>query len=720
VKGIGRVSPMKSKVIGKGDSPRNSQVNVNESDKAPVVGVGADKLFDLFKDKANAVKDKVKDMAVDVINDKALDFVKETRKTNLLNDKPKDKAPPVDKSKDKDLPVVKESAKDKPAMDVVNDKALDVANEKRKAEVTKDKPNDKASFVVKDRVLEVVRPVVDVVKDKPVVDVVKDKSEVVKSVTDVIDKPIVDVVKDNAPEVVKERRKTELLKDKPKGKASFVVKSKAKHKADLLKDKPKPKDKNNVVSKVHVLRSKSKSKKIKTKAELKIKRKSGSDSDSMSIDEEKVMRMLKKLKKIKKEDFDEESGLKSKKKDSIKFDRFPVVRTRPAIRDRTSTLMRHRHDLEIKEHVIGCLELHDEWTESELQETEGFTMLSSLETFEQEALFKKAEEKLATFCSERVFLEDLMRKASSVYPDYGNVDEDSNDKEPLSSDPSFGFSKVRLDDFDKHPSGRGPLTPDRMPTRASKVSPSPKKQIVKPSSYMLSPYLNKKTKVVPRIIRLEFIIGNSLFAMQGDKMVPSLTMKRDFEMLNQKQGTFFLLVVLPCFENALYAFNAKMEIGLLSNPSVTLFFVVRSCSACSRVFTRDIYEDHVVSCAGIVGIKHHHSIVRDTLVDICFWSGISTGKEVDIRLGGGRDKPLLPANLLLYSWDKGLDICVDLTGSSPLTQTEMVDFVSVHAVIEAAQHKRVKYEARCADIGYDFSLSHSPLLGNLRRMRCPY
>nr|GEV07016.1 initiator tRNA phosphoribosyl transferase [Tanacetum cinerariifolium] len=83
------------------------------------------------------------------------------------------------------------------------------------------------------------------------------------------------------------------------------------------------------------------------------------------------------------------------------------------------------------------------------------------------------------------------------------------------------------------------------------------------------------------------------------------------------------------------------------------------------VFVADIYEDRVVSCVGIVGIKHRHNLVRDTLVDICFWSGISAG-------------------------------------SSPLTQTGMIDFVPRRAVIEAAQRKCVKYEAKCADIGYGF------------------
>ncbi|GKD29468.1 putative reverse transcriptase domain-containing protein [Tanacetum coccineum] len=139
-----------------------------------------------------------------------------------------------------------------------------------------------------------------------------------------------------------------------------------------------------------------------------------------------------------------------------------------------------------------------------------------------------------------------------------------------------------------------------------------------------------------------------------------------------------------------------------TGPGVPLFSVSKSCSTCSKVFTGDVYGDHVVSCAGVIGIKHRHNAVRDTLVDICFRLGISAGKEVDIGLGGGRDKALRPADMLLYSWEGGLDVCVDLTGSSPLTQTGMADFVPGRAVIDAAQRKRVKYMTKCADIGYGF------------------
>ncbi|GJW21646.1 hypothetical protein Tco_0032268 [Tanacetum coccineum] len=78
------------------------------------------------------------------------------------------------------------------------------------------------------------------------------------------------------------------------------------------------------------------------------------------------------------------------------------------------------------------------------------------------------------------------------------------------------------------------------------------------------------------------------------------------------------------------------------------------------------------------------------------------GKEVDIGLGEGRDKPLRPTDMLLYSWERGIDVCVDQTGSLPLMQTGMVDFMSGRVVIEATQRKRVKYEAKCVDIGYGF------------------
>nr|GEV59189.1 hypothetical protein [Tanacetum cinerariifolium] len=146
---------------------------------------------------------------------------------------------------------------------------------------------------------------------------------------------------------------------------------------------------------------------------------------------------------------------------------------------------------------------------------------------------------------------------------------------------------------------------------------------------------------------------------------------------------------------------------------IPLFSVSKPCSACSRGFAKNIYGDHAVLCAGVIGIKHLYYVLRDTFVDICFRSGISVGKEVDIGLDWGCDRSLRSADMLLYSWDRGLDMCVDLNGSSPLTQTGMVDFMPGRVVIDAAQHKRVKYMAKCAAIGYGFLPFFFSSLGEL-------
>ncbi|GKC28821.1 hypothetical protein Tco_1036115 [Tanacetum coccineum] len=69
--------------------------------------------------------------------------------------------------------------------------------------------------------------------------------------------------------------------------------------------------------------------------------------------------------------------------------------------------------------------------------------------------------------------------------------------------------------------------------------------------------------------------------------------------------------------------------------------------------------------------------------------------------------------MLLYSWDGDHDVYVDLTGSSPLTQSEMADFVLGRAVIDDTQRKRIKYMAKCVAIGNGFLPFSISSLGEL-------
>lgn len=71
--------------------------------------------------------------------------------------------------------------------------------------------------------------------------------------------------------------------------------------------------------------------------------------------------------------------------------------------------------------------------------------------------------------------------------------------------------------------------------------------------------------------------------------------------------------------------------------------------------------------------------------------------------------------MLLNSWDRGLDVCVDLTGSSPLTQSGLSDFVPGRVMSAAAQRKRDKYGARCRAIGYGFLPFSFSSLGELEK-----
>nr|GFB60346.1 hypothetical protein [Tanacetum cinerariifolium] len=122
---------------------------------------------------------------------------------------------------------------------------------------------------------------------------------------------------------------------------------------------------------------------------------------------------------------------------------------------------------------------------------------------------------------------------------------------------------------------------------------------------------------------------------------------------NTTESTFLYLLDIWIYG------NVKWRITLLTGLG---WFRFLPCLACSMVFAGDIYGDHVVSCVGIIGIKHHHNVMRNTLVNICYRSRILAGKEIT------------SSGYVTLLVDGGLDVCVDLTGSSPLTQTEMDDF----------------------------------------------
>nr|GEW66049.1 hypothetical protein [Tanacetum cinerariifolium] len=148
-----------------------------------------------------------------------------------------------------------------------------------------------------------------------------------------------------------------------------------------------------------------------------------------------------------------------------KFDKFLVVRTRPAIRNWSSYLMKQRHELELKDHVVGLLDLHGEWNEAEMQESEDYMRKASLKC-PGNGKFVALHEKYVNLFKDSISFEDdgngdNVGDDDENGDDGGNVDNDANDcdgngdeedvnkgdKDPNGGNLSFGFSKTSLEDF---------------------------------------------------------------------------------------------------------------------------------------------------------------------------------------------------------------------------------------------------------------------------------
>ncbi|GJW80399.1 reverse transcriptase domain-containing protein [Tanacetum coccineum] len=215
-------------------------------------------------------------------------------------------------------------------------------------------------------------------------------------------------------------------------------------------------------------------------------------------------------------------------------------------------------------------------------------------------------------------------------------------------------------------------------------------------AYENSLIYKEKTKRIhdSKIKNRVFNVGDQVFLFNSRLKMFSGKLK------SRWSGPFTIAHVFP---------YGTVELSQNSGPNfkVSPYFMSPSCSSdCFLKYLRGRLWgpcfDLVYVRMVLLVIQDDITLWRDTLVDIYLRLGILAGKEVNIGLGGGCDKALRPADMLLYSWEGGLDVCVDLTRSSPLTQTGMADFVPGRAVIDAAQRKRVKYMTKCADIGYGF------------------
>nr|GEX19875.1 peptidase C48, SUMO/sentrin/Ubl1 [Tanacetum cinerariifolium] len=108
--------------------------------------------------------------------------------------------------------------------------------------------------------------------------------------------------------------------------------------------------------------------------------------------------------------------------DSTKFDRFPIIRSRPAIKNWSTKNMSTRQYLEIEDEAFGKLDIYEEWSENETVEAEGFCGNALvLPHTNKKIICEMIEEKLSKISKEKAEVEPLLRDANKEFPSDDNV-----------------------------------------------------------------------------------------------------------------------------------------------------------------------------------------------------------------------------------------------------------------------------------------------------------
>ena len=132
---------------------------------------------------------------------------------------------------------------------------------------------------------------------------------------------------------------------------------------------------------------------------------------------------------------------------------------------------------------------------------------------------------------------------------------------------------------------------------------------------------------------------------------------------------------------------------------VPLFPVDDPCPVCRKACL-DSFGEHAVHCKELPGFKYRHDLVRDVLYDVLKREGISAKKEALVNFLtdplDGRST-LRPADILVFGWEGGKHVCVDLTGVSPLVGLRDHGFVAGHAITKAEAGKVAKHEKACLE-----------------------
>lgn len=122
----------------------------------------------------------------------------------------------------------------------------------------------------------------------------------------------------------------------------------------------------------------------------------------------------------------------------------------------------------------------------------------------------------------------------------------------------------------------------------------------------------------------------------------------------------------------------------------------------------------------ICGTKFRHDLAKDVLAEICYRARVPAKKEASLGVLYNFNKDLKPADILVYNWIDGKDVCFDVTCVSPFTTARTRNFTPGHAISATITRKCHKYLDKCAALGYGFGVLAFSTLGELSEYKITF
>lgn len=180
---------------------------------------------------------------------------------------------------------------------------------------------------------------------------------------------------------------------------------------------------------------------------------------------------------------------------------------------------------------------------------------------------------------------------------------------------------------------------------------------------------------------------------------------------NQKKHAWDFLLAIPSMGLNQVIGARQFSAVLRYRLGIPLFKADGACPFCKT--DMNVFGDHALHCANEVGLMFIHDLVREIIADICFRADVPARKEVDLGFLANNDTALRPADIFVYTWDNGSNVCLDVTGVLPFTDGGVRSFVSGMAIRNAVTRKNTKYLEKCTSQGYGFWALAFTTLGEL-------